>query len=209
MTIQIAPALAALIHELEQLPGLGPLSAQRVAYWLLKDSESRITPLEAALADARQNIGRCPHCNSFTIKGQLCAICQDEQRDHSIMCVVESAADQQALESSFSWGGLYFVLTGHLNPIEGQGATEIGLPMLLERVEKGLKEDQLREVVIATSYTPEGDATAYYIIDLLQKRFPELRVTRLARGLPTGIEIKYTDLNTIANAVYARKEVSD
>ena len=191
MTIQIAPALAALIHELEQLPGLGPLSAQRVAYWLLKDSESRITPLEAALADARQNIGRCPHCNSFTIKGQLCAICRDEQRDHSIMCVVESAADQQALESSFSWGGLYFVLTGHLNPIEGH------------------KENQLREVVIATSYTPEGDATAYYIIDLLQKRFPELRVTRLARGLPTGIEIKYTDLNTIANAVYARKDVSD
>ena len=81
--------------------------------------------------------------------------------------------------------------------------------MLLERVEKGLKENQLREVVIATSYTPEGDATAYYIIDLLQKRFPELRVTRLARGLPTGIEIKYTDLNTIANAVYARKDVSD
>lgn len=209
MAIQTAPALAALIHELEKLPGLGPLSAQRVAYWLLKDAEGRMTPLEVALNNARQKVGRCPHCNTFTTEGELCAICADEERDRSVLCVVEGVADQQALESSLSWPGLYFVLTGRLNPIEGQGPAEIGFPKLLERVQAGLDAKELREVVIATSYTPEGDATAYYIIEVLQKRYPDLRVTRLARGLPTGIEIKYTDLNTIANAVYARKDVSE
>ncbi len=206
MAIRPVPSVAQLIAELEKLPGLGPLSAQRVAYWLLKEPEGRIRPLAHALMNASEKVGRCPKCNTFT-EGGLCSICQDESRDRSVLCVVESVADQQALESSLSWPGLYFVLTGRLSPIEGSGPGEIGLPALIERVEEGLNAGELSEVVIATSYTPEGDATAYYIIDLLQTRYPALRVTRLARGLPTGIEIKYTDLNTIANAVFARKDV--
>ena len=206
MAIRPAPSIANLIAALEKLPGLGPLSAQRVAYWLLKDSAHRIDPLVQALEKAKKNLAHCPSCNVFT-EGGLCALCQDPARDRSVLCVVESESDQLALESSLSWPGLYFVLNSRLNPIEGSGPNEIGLPQLLERVSSGLEANELKEVVIATSYTPEGDATAYYIIDLLQKRWPTLRVTRLARGLPSGIEIKYTDLNTIANAVYARKDV--
>lgn len=205
MAIRQTGVVATLIELLQKLPGYGPMSAQRAAYWLLKEPESRITPLLEALEDARTKVHRCPLCNTFT-EGGLCEICQDESRDRSLLCVVEGVADQEALENSLAWPGRYFVLSGRLNPIEGNGPNEIGLPKLLERIDQGLSEESLREVVIATSYTPEGDATAYYLIDLLQKRKPGLRVTRLARGLPTGIEIKYTDLNTIANAVYSRKD---
>ncbi len=205
MSLRPAPSVAHLISELEKLPGLGPLSAQRAAYWLLKGGGDRMMPLARALSEASERVGHCPLCNTFT-EGGLCELCADESRDRSVLCVVESVADQQALENSLAWPGLYFVLSGRLNPIEGNGPKEIGLVQLIERIEQ--EAETLKEVVVATSYTPEGDATAYYLIDVLQKRCPALRVTRLARGLPTGIEIKYTDLNTIANAVFARRDAA-
>lgn len=111
-----------------------------------------------------------------------------------------------ALDASLAWPGYYFVLSGRLSPVNGVGPADIGMPLLLKRVGAGVEEGVLREVVVAMSYTPEGDATAYYLIDVLKKRWPQLRVTRLARGLPAGIEIEYTDLSTIANAVYARRD---
>ena len=111
-----------------------------------------------------------------------------------------------ALDASLAWPGYYFVLSGRLSPVNGIGPADIGMPLLLKRVGAGVEEGVLREVVVAMSYTPEGDATAYYLIDALKQRWPQLRVTRLARGLPAGIEIEYTDLSTIANAVYARRD---
>ncbi|MDY4162250.1 MAG: recombination mediator RecR [Sutterella sp.] len=206
MSIRLAPAVEELIRTLSALPGLGPRSAQRAAFFLLQNRKGALDELASALTAARRGVGRCRLCNTFT-EGDICSVCADEDRDPGLICVVESVADQMALDASLAWPGLYFVLNGRLSPVEGVGPADIGMPQLLKRIGAGVEEGVLREAVVATSYTPEGDATAYYLIDALKKRWPQLRVTRLARGLPSGIEIEYTDLSTIANAVYSRRDV--
>lgn len=201
---KLSPALDALVNALQALPGLGPRSAQRAALFLLQGDKRALKALEKALADADERVGRCRLCHALC-EGELCAVCSDPSRDRGLLCVVESAADEMALDASLAWPGLYFVLAGRLSPIDGVGPEEIGMPELLERIREGVEVKTLREVVVATSYTPEGDATAYYLIGAVKKRWPELRITRLARGLPSGLEIEYTDLSTLAGAVYSRR----
>ncbi|MBM6704074.1 recombination protein RecR [Sutterella massiliensis] len=203
-SLRLSPSLDALVDALAQLPGFGPRSAQRAAFHLLQDPK-RLERLERALAGVRENVRRCKKCRVFC-ESELCPICSDETRDKSLLCVVESVADELALDASLAWPGLYFVLSGRLNPIDGIGPEEIGLTALVDRIEADVAAGILREVVVATSYTPEGDATAYYLIAAVKKRYPHLRITRLARGLPSGLEIEYTDLSTIAGAVYARRD---
>ncbi len=203
MSIQVAPQITALVETLSKLPGIGPRSAQRIVFHLLNNDEDLLNELIAELSEAKAGLRRCSCCNTLTDR-ELCEVCSDTTRDASLLCVVESVADQMAIDASLSWPGRYFVLNGRLNPLEGQGPFEIGFDTLLERIAERL--ESLREVVVATSYTPEGDATAYFLVDNLKKRWPELKVTRLARGLPSGVEIEYTDLNSIANAVYSRSE---
>ena len=203
MSIQVAPQITALVETLSKLPGIGPRSAQRIVFHLLNNDEDLLNVLITELSAAKEGLRRCTCCNTLTDR-ELCEVCSDTSRDASLLCVVESVADQMAIDASLSWPGRYFVLNGRLNPLEGQGPYEIGFDTLLERIAERL--ESLREVVVATSYTPEGDATAYFLVDNLKKRWPELKVTRLARGLPSGVEIEYTDLNSIANAVYSRSE---
>ncbi len=204
MTIRNSPATAALIDALAELPGYGPKSAQRAAFWLLApEHRERLSALAGALEGASA-IRRCRLCRTWC-EAELCPTCSDERRDRTLLCVVESVQDQMALDASLSWPGLYFVLSGRLSPLDNAGPGEIGFPELLERIALGLERDGLREVVVATSYTPEGDATAYYLIDAVKRRWPELRITRLSRGLPSGLEIEYTDPATIAGAVEDRR----
>ncbi|MDO5531526.1 recombination mediator RecR [Sutterella sp.] len=204
MAIEPSPAIAALIRALEALPGYGPRSAQRAAFFLLApESQKKLQALREAL-DGAMHVRRCRLCRTWC-ENELCAVCSDATRDRSLICVVESVQDQMALDASLSWPGLYFVLSGRLSPLDNAGPGEIGLPELAERIELGLREDGLREVVVATSYTPEGDATAYYLMSMVKKRWPDLRITRLSRGLPSGLEIEYTDLASIAGAVEDRR----
>lgn len=205
MTERLSAPLEHLIEALAELPGLGPKSAQRAAFHLLEKDGARLARLADAVTEAKTKLKRCRSCRTYC-EGETCALCADERRDRGLLCVVESVPDQMALDASLAWPGLYFILSGRLSPMEDRGPEEVGLTELLARVDRGLREDGLREVVVATSYTPEGDATAYYVIESLKKRAPDLRVTRLARGLPSGIEIEYTDLSTLAGAVYDRRE---
>lgn len=204
MNVRLAPSLIHLIDALSELPGLGPKSAQRAAFHLLEKDAVRLGRLHDVLGEARLKLHRCARCRTYC-EGDLCALCADPRRDRSLLCVVESVPDQLALDASMAWPGLYFILSGRLSPIDDRGPEEVGITELLDRVDAGLHNDELREVVVATSYTPEGDATAYYVIEALRKRAPDLRVTRLARGLPSGIEIEYTDLSTLAGAIYDRR----
>ncbi len=203
-SIRLSPSLDGLVDALASLPGFGPRSAQRAAFFLLQDPK-RLERLERSLAGVREKVRRCRRCRIFC-ESELCPVCSDETRDKSLLCVVESVADELALDASLPWAGLYFVPSGRLNPIEGVGPEEIGLNALIDRIAEDMSSGILREVVVATSYTPEGDATAYYLIAAVKKRWPQLRITRLARGLPSGLEIEYTDLSTIAGAVYARRD---
>lgn len=201
MAIRLAPQLTRLMDALARLPGIGPKTAQRLTFHLLNRDPALIGELVESLMGVRGALGRCQGCNTFSDR-PLCPTCSDPLRDQGLLCVVESVADELAIDASLAWTGRYFVLNGRLNPIEGMGPKEIGMDTLLERIDE--RRGVLREVVIATSYTPEGDATAYFLIENIRKRWPDLRVTRLARGLPSGIEIEYTDLNTIASAVTRR-----
>jgi len=156
--------------------------------------------LGEALLGAAASVGHCGRCNTLT-ELALCDTCASPRRDASLLCVVESPADQLMIEQSLAYQGLYFVLLGRLSPLDGVGPREIQMEKLLARAADGL----VREVVVATSFTPEGDATAHYITELLQARVPGLRLTRLARGVPAGAELEYTDVNTLAQAMLDRR----
>lgn len=207
MAVESSPAIAELVSALEALPGYGPRSAQRAAFYLLHPKHrEELGVLRRALENAETKVRRCRRCRTWC-EGELCEVCRDESRDRSLLCVVESVQDQIALDRSLNWPGLYFVLGGRISPMDDTGPAEIGFPELLDRIGEGLGAEGLREVVVATSYTPEGDATAYYLMGALKKRWPDLRVTRLARGLPSGLEIEYTDLATIAAAIEDRRQI--
>jgi recombination protein RecR len=193
-------SLDELIQALRCLPGVGPKSATRMAYHLLQRDHAGAGRLAAALGESLQRIRHCARCNTFT-EAEICVLCASPRRDASLLCVVESPSDLFMMEQTQSYGGLYFVLMGRLSPLDGIGPREIQMERLLARAADGL----VREVIVATSFTPEGDATAHYIGELLRGRDPQLKITRLARGVPAGAELEYTDVNTIAQAMLDRR----
>jgi recombination protein RecR len=192
------PALDALIEALRRLPGVGIKSAQRMAFHLLQHDRPGAQRLAQSLQAAVANIRHCERCHTFT-EGSICSTCLDASRDARLLCVVETPADQAALERSGSYRGHYFVLMGRLSPLDGIGARDIGLAQLLERAGDGSVE----ELIVATNFTAEGEATAHVIAEAMKSR--GLRVTRLARGVPIGSELEYVDLGTIAHALVDRR----
>lgn len=193
-------ALDTVIDSLKRLPGIGPRSAQRIALYLLQYDRPLASTLAQALREAVDRVGHCARCNTLS-EQVLCETCTDAKRDPGLLCVVESPADQLAIEQSMSYCGLYFVLLGRLSPLDGIGPREIQMDRLLERIGDGV----VRELIVATSFTPEGDATAHYVGESARSRDPNIKVTRLARGVPAGAELEYTDVNTIAQAMLDRR----
>lgn len=198
--MKLGPSIDKLVDALKRLPGIGPRSAQRIALHLLQHDRAAAVALGEALLAAAASVGHCGRCNTLT-ELALCETCASPRRDASLLCVVESPADQLMIEQSLAYQGLYFVLLGRLSPLDGVGPREIQMEKLLARAADG----KVREVIVATSFTPEGDATAHYITELLQARVPGLRLTRLARGVPAGAELEYTDVNTLAQAMLDRR----
>lgn len=192
------PTLEGLIEALRRLPGVGPRSAQRMAWHLLQHDRPAADQLAHALTASAQRIGHCVRCHTFTEHPQ-CSTCADSSRDPRQLCVIESPADQAVLERTGSYKGLYFVLMGRISPLDGVGPDAIGLDLLLQRVLDGVVE----EVIVATGFTAEGEATAHAIVATLKPR--GLKVTRLARGVPAGSDIEYVDLGTIAHALLDRR----
>ncbi|HJW53245.1 MAG TPA: recombination mediator RecR [Burkholderiaceae bacterium] len=198
--MKLGPTLDKLVDALRRLPGIGPRSAQRIAFHLLQHDRDAAVRLGESLLAAVQAIRRCVRCNTLT-ELEVCETCANSKRDAHLLCVVESPADQLMIEQSMAYSGLYFVLLGRLSPLDGIGPREIQMERLLERATDGI----VREVIVATSFTPEGDATAHYVGELLRGRDSELAITRLARGVPAGAELEYTDVNTIAQAMLDRR----
>ena len=190
--------LPALIDALRRLPGVGLKTASRMAYHLLQHDREGMALIAQALAQAGSQVRHCRRCHTFT-EGEVCDTCKDPSRDTSKLCVVETPADQAALERTSAYRGLYFVLMGKLSPLDGIGPKEIGLATLFERATDG----QVLEVTLATNFTAEGEATAHVIGEALKAR--GLVVTRLARGVPAGSELEYVDLGTIAHALVDRR----
>lgn len=189
-----------LITALRCLPGVGPKSAQRMAYHLLQRDRAGALTLARALEKATANIRHCSKCNNFS-EQEVCALCLSPKRDNSLLCVVEMPADLLMMEQAQCYRGLYFVLMGRLSPLDGIGAKELHLERLVRRV-----LEHPCEVILATNFTVEGDATAHYLATLLQSQ--EVKVSRIARGLPVGGELEQVDSGTLAQAVLERREVS-
>ncbi|WP_409993736.1 recombination mediator RecR [Roseateles oligotrophus] len=194
----VMSVLEQLIEALKRLPGVGQKSAQRMAYHLLQHDREGARSLALALQAAAEQIGHCQRCHTFS-ETPLCGICADPARDARLLCVVESPADQAALERSNSYKGYYFVLLGRISPLDGVGVRQIGATELLQRA----AETAVEEVILATSFTAEGEATAHVLAEALRSR--GIRVTRLARGVPVGSELEYVDLGTIAHALVDRR----
>ena len=192
------PLLEALIEALRRLPGVGVKSAQRMAFHLMQHDRDGARRLGLALQAAATRVGHCQRCHTFT-EAEVCNTCLDASRDTRLLCVVETPADQAALERTGSYRGLYFVLMGRLSPLDGVGANDIGLKPLMARATDGAVE----EVIIATNFTAEGEATAHVVTEVLKAR--GVHVTRLARGVPVGSELEYVDLGTIAHALSDRR----
>lgn len=191
-------ALDHLIEALRRLPGVGQKSAQRMAYHLLQHDRDGMQRLAAALNAAGEGIKHCQRCHTFS-ETPLCSICSDAERDGRLLCVVESPADQAALERTGSFAGYYFVLMGRLSPLDGVSTQAIGAEALLARA----ADERVEEVILATSFTAEGEATAHVLAQALRSR--GIKATRLARGVPIGSELEYVDLGTIAHALVDRR----
>ncbi len=194
-------SLEELIEALRCLPGVGPKSAQRMAFHLLQRDHPGAARLGAALGRAVELIRHCERCNTFT-EEQVCGLCRSPRRDAHLLCVVETPADLLMMEQAECYQGLYFVLMGRLSPLDGIGPREIHLDRLVRRADDG----QVREVIVATNFTVEGEATAHYIGELLLAR--GLAVSRIARGLPVGGELEHVDSGTLAQAVIERRSLA-
>jgi recombination protein RecR len=190
--------LDSLIEALRCLPGVGPKSAQRMAYHLLQHDRQGARHLGDALHHALQMIRHCQRCNTFT-EADICERCASPRRDASLLCVVETPVDMNMMEQTQSYQGLYYVLMGKISPLDGLGPREIGLDRLMARALDG----EVREVILATNYTNEGEATAHYITAMLAPK--GVGVTRIARGIPVGGELEYVDSGTLAQALRERK----
>lgn len=195
-----AKALERLIEALRVLPGVGPRSAQRMAYYLLQHERPGAEQLARALAEALATVRHCSRCNNFT-EDDICALCRSPRRDCSLLCVVETPADLAMVEQTATYSGMYFVLMGRLSPLDGVGPRDIGLERLLSRVTDG----EVAEVILATNFTNEGEATAHYIAEMLRAR--NLRVSRIARGVPLGGELEYVDVGTLSQALLDRRGI--
>ena len=191
-------ALDVLIDALRLLPGVGQKSAQRMAFHLLQHDRVGAQRIAAALDTALHDVRHCERCHTFT-EAAVCSTCLDPERDPKLLCVVETPADQAAMERTGSYKGLYFVLMGRLSPLDGVGVPDIGMQALMDRTADG----EVQEVIVATNFTAEGEATSYVISEALKTR--GVRVTRLARGVPIGSELEYVDLGTIAHALVDRR----
>jgi len=194
-------SLDELAKALRCLPGVGPKAAQRMALHLMQHDRDGARALAAALAHAAQSIRHCERCNTFT-EDEVCSLCRSPKRDPAQLCVVETPADLLMVEHTQAYSGLYFVLMGRLSPLDGIGHKEIRLDRLLKRAADGA----VREVILATNFTNEGEATAHYIGELLGAR--GLKVSRLARGVPVGGELEYVDAGTLAQALRERRVVT-
>lgn len=196
--MSFGPLIDELISALRVLPGVGQKSAQRMALHLLESNRSGAVNLSRALAAAAEKVQHCERCRNLTDE-VLCRICRDERRDRSILCVVESPSDLLAIEQGHYFKGGYFVLSGSLSPIDGRGPEQIGIPALLDLI----KEGTVKELILATNPTIEGEATAHFINEILASS--EVLVTRLAHGIPLGGELGYVDGGTLSHAFSGRK----
>jgi len=192
-----SPNLGRLIEALRSLPGVGPKTAQRMAFHLLQEGRSGAAALVETLGSALETVGRCARCRMLT-EGELCAICTARDRDPALLCVVESPADVVAVEQSASFRGYYFVLMGHLSPLDGIGPDQLGARDLDLRLSQG----EVRELIIATNPTVEGEATAHFLSELAARR--GVRASRIAHGVPIGGELEYVDGGTLAHAFAGR-----
>ncbi len=195
-----SPLLVRLIDGLRCMPGVGQKSAQRIAFHLLERDRDGASNLSSALADAVSSIGHCNRCRMFT-EHELCSICSASGRDATLLCVVESPADVMAIEDATGYRGMYFVLMGHLSPLDGIGPEELGLAKL----EEWLGGGDVAELIIATNPTVEGDATAHYLADLAERL--KVKASRIAHGVPLGGELEFVDSGTLAHAFFGRRAV--
>jgi recombination protein RecR len=191
----------ALVDALRALPGVGPRAAQRMAFELVERKREAATSLARALDTALERLRSCERCNTLS-ETPICALCASPRRDPTLLCVVETPADQITLEQSGAFSGLYFVLMGRISPLDGIGPDEVHLERLVERATDGV----VREVVLATNFTNEGEVTAHVIAELLEGR--GLKVSRLARGIPIGSELEYVDAATVAQALRERRQAT-
>jgi recombination protein RecR len=195
-----SPLLVRLIDGLRCMPGVGQKSAQRIAFHLLERNRDGANNLSVALAEAASGIGHCSRCRMFT-ENELCTICAANGRDATQLCVVESPADVMALEDATGFRGRYFVLMGHLSPLDGIGPDELGVSQL----EEWLAEREVEELIIATNPTVEGDATAHYLADVATRH--SVKASRIAHGVPLGGELEYVDGGTLSHAFYGRRVI--
>jgi recombination protein RecR len=195
------PSLSRLIEALRVLPGVGPKSAQRMAFHLLERDRDGAREIVGSVGAAIEALGHCKRCRMFA-EGELCPVCATASRDRTLLCVVESPADVVAIEQSGSFRGCYFVLMGHLSPLDGVGPDEIGI----EAFERLIAEGEVREVILATNPTVEGEATAHFLAEVVA-RFG-LRASRIAHGVPVGGELEYVDGGTLAHALAGRQTIS-
>ena len=196
-----SPLTKQLIDALRALPGIGPKSAQRLAYQLLTDKgREKAKILSDALKQAVLSVGQCQRCRQFT-EETICSLCNNSKRDHTLLCVVESPSDVIALEQTHAFSGCYFILHGHLSPLDGVSPNDIGIPQLLARLQEGL----IREVILATNPTVEGKATAYYLANHIDNK--KVICTRIAHGVPIGGELEYLDGSTLSHAFYSRQPI--
>jgi recombination protein RecR len=195
-----AKGLERLVEALRVLPGVGPRSAQRMAFHLLQHDRMGGEQLAAALTQALATVRRCAKCNNFT-EEEICSLCRSPRRDAALLCVVETPADLAMVEQTLAYSGMYFVLMGRLSPLDGVGPRDIGL----DRLQARIADDEVREVILATNFTNEGEATAHYIAEMLRAR--GVKVSRIARGVPLGGELEYVDAGTISQALLERREI--
>ena len=194
--------LDALIEALRCLPGVGPKSAQRMAYHLMQRERKAAQQLGESLLHALAAVKHCQRCNTFT-ENDVCDRCMSSRRDVSVLCVVETPVDMNMMEQTLSYKGLYYVLMGRISPLDGVGPSELGLDRLVARALDGV----VTEVILATNFTNEGEATAHYLTAMLRPK--GVSVTRIARGVPVGGELEYVDSGTLAQALRERRTVSD
>jgi len=200
MIYQYAEALTRLIEQFSRLPGIGPKTAQRLAFYVLSMEEQQVEAFAAALVDVKKSITRCPICCNLT-DVTPCRICQDEQREQSLLCIVEDSQDVLAIEKTHEYKGLYHVLQGRISPMEGKGPEDLTIKELLGR----LKDETIKEVILATNPNIEGETTALYLSKIIAPL--GVKITRIAHGVPVGGDLEYADIATLGRAITGRREM--
>jgi len=198
--MSLSPLIDQLIEALRVLPGVGPKSAQRMAFYLLERNRDGAMNISSALSSAVEQIGHCQKCRTLT-ENELCPVCANPARDETTICIVETPSDVMMIDKVTGFKGVYFVLMGHLSPLDGIGPDELGLGDLAQR----LNEGNIQELIIATNPTVEGEATAHYLSEMAKKR--DIRATRLAHGVPLGGELEFVDVGTLSHAFSDRRDI--